>query len=76
MAFEIRKTNHAGAKNGGGAWCERAVAKTESSRVRRRVDDREAISDGLEDYLHGRPHSSPVAGPPQRLRPQLPFQRR
>jgi hypothetical protein len=50
MAFEIRKTNHVGAKNGGGAWCCRTVAKAESSRIRRRVDDLVAVSDGLANY--------------------------
>jgi hypothetical protein len=29
------KTEHNGAKNGGGAWCKRVVAKAESRKLRR-----------------------------------------
>lgn len=74
MAFEIWKTNHVGAKNGGGAWCRRTVAKAESSRVRRRVDDRGAVSDGLADYCAD---ERQVSGTPsQALSRQLPFTER
>jgi hypothetical protein len=38
MAFENIKTEHNGAKNGGGAWMKRADAKKNSNRVRRSVD--------------------------------------
>jgi len=31
------KTEHAGAKNGGGYWGERAIAKQRSKKLRRRV---------------------------------------
>lgn len=35
MANEIKKTEHNGAKNGGGAWMARAEAKKQSKRARR-----------------------------------------
>lgn len=38
MAYNIVKTEHNGAKNGGGAWDTRAVAKKESSKRRRQMD--------------------------------------
>jgi hypothetical protein len=37
MAFRVTKTEHAGAKNGGGHWGTRAEAKHQSSRRRRRA---------------------------------------
>lgn len=42
MAFRIVKTEHNGAKNGGGAWMTRREAKTMSNRRRRQNDKREA----------------------------------
>jgi hypothetical protein len=74
MGFEVRKTDHAGAKNGGGAWCCRAVAKAESSRVRRRVDDPAAVAEAAEDYNVGADarHQSPARSS-QRLPGELPF---
>lgn len=39
MANSVVKTEHAGAKNGGGYWGPRAEAKHESNRTRR-VNDR------------------------------------
>lgn len=74
MAFEIRKTNHVGAKNGGGAWCSRAVAKAESSRVRRRLDDLVTVSDGLADFWAG--ERQIPAAPSQRQSGELPLQER
>jgi hypothetical protein len=38
MAFRVRKTDHAGAKNGGGDWGTRAEAKQQSARLRRRSE--------------------------------------
>lgn len=39
MGYERLKTEHAGAKNGGGAWMTRAEAKLASNR-RRRADEK------------------------------------
>jgi hypothetical protein len=38
MAYERIKTEHAGAKNGGGAWTTRTEAKQTAKRQRRQVD--------------------------------------
>jgi hypothetical protein len=38
MAYKRIKPEHAGAKNGGGAWMTRAEAKQTAKRQRRRVD--------------------------------------
>lgn len=77
MAFETQKTNHVGAKNGGGEWCCRAVAKAESSRVRRQVDDRAAVSDGRADYLFGAAVGYRVSvSPSQGIAGELPFKAR
>lgn len=43
MAYERIKTEHAGAKNGGGAWMTRAEAKQTAKR-RRRQTDKQATS--------------------------------
>lgn len=40
MGYEKLKTEHAGAKNGGGAWTTRAEAKRASNRGRRVEDQR------------------------------------
>jgi hypothetical protein len=40
MAYERIKTEHAGAKNGGGAWMTRTEAKQASKRKRRQADKR------------------------------------
>lgn len=37
LSAGARKIEHNGAKNGGGAWCKRAVAKS-ASRRRRRIE--------------------------------------
>ena len=42
------KTNHAGAKNGGGFWGPRAEAKGLST-PKRRAEDKAAIAEGVED---------------------------
>ena len=42
MGFEAIKTEHAGAKNGGGHWGTRADAKTISNHARRVADRDEA----------------------------------
>lgn len=41
MALDKGKTEHAGAKNGGGMWGHRAVVKHASNRRRRRGERRE-----------------------------------
>lgn len=38
MAHSIKKSEHNGAKNGGGAWMKRIDAKKESNKVRRAND--------------------------------------
>lgn len=41
MGYERQiKPEHAGAKNGGGAWMTRAEAKKQSKKLRRRADRR------------------------------------
>jgi hypothetical protein len=45
MAFERLKTEHAGAKDGGGAWMTRAEAKRASKRKRRQADTRACQDD-------------------------------
>lgn len=42
MAYERIKTEHAGAKNGGGAWMTRTEAKQTAKRQRRQADEIEA----------------------------------
>lgn len=51
MGHKRIKTEHAGPKNGGGAWMTRAEAKQAAKRQRRRVDDIDAdlSTDGHED---------------------------
>lgn len=41
MSYRVRKTEHDGAKNGGGYWGKRAEAKKYSDRVRRKVAQKE-----------------------------------
>ncbi len=48
MANRVRRTEHAGAKNGGGHWGRRAEAKT-GSKKRRRQDDRRAAGEAEMD---------------------------
>jgi hypothetical protein len=48
------KPNHNGAKNGGGAWCKRIVAKAASRKLRRRhgvAECREGASSGVRENL-------------------------
>jgi hypothetical protein len=52
VAYEKLKTEHAGAKNGGGAWVTRAEAKA-ASKHRRRVADAVAITAGFESTAAG-----------------------
>jgi hypothetical protein len=42
MAYERIKSEHAGAKNGGGSWMTRAEAKRTAKRELRRLDEIEA----------------------------------
>ncbi len=44
MGYEVKKTEHSGAKNGGGFWGTRADAKEESNQARR-VNDRAAFEE-------------------------------
>jgi len=46
MGYTRIKPEHAGAKNGGGAWMTRAEAKQAAKRRRRQVDKR-AVREGL-----------------------------
>jgi hypothetical protein len=46
MAIQKERTEHAGAKNGGGFWGTRAEAK-ESSKVLRRINGRRQIREEL-----------------------------
>lgn len=48
MSNRIRKTEHAGAKNGGGYWGKRHEAKTLSKRIRR-AESRRLERAGLPD---------------------------
>lgn len=48
-SYGAKYTEHAGAKNGGGAWDKRAYAK-ESSRIVRRYRDHIAERQGEQDY--------------------------
>jgi hypothetical protein len=43
MAFRVTKTEHAGAKNGGGHWGTRAEAKQHSNRRRRQDEEFSAL---------------------------------
>ena len=51
MGYKRVKTEHAGAKNGGGAWMTRAEAK-ESAKCKRRRADQEVVEGGrsLDDW--------------------------
>ena len=55
MAYNVRRTEHAGAKNGGGHWGRRTEAKVGSNHSRRQADKdlvqqacREAPADRLD----------------------------
>lgn len=52
MAHAVHKTEHAGAKNGGGHWGRRAEAKA-GSRRRRRELDRRIVRDSERDDANG-----------------------
>lgn len=45
MALKVMKTEHAGAKNGGGFWGRRVEAKAVSRKARRR-NDKAAVFEG------------------------------
>ena len=47
MSYERIKTEHAGAKNGGGAWMTRAAAKRTAKHNRRQIDKRSAAAGRL-----------------------------
>jgi len=57
MGFEVKKTEHSGAKHGKGFWGRKADAKHQSSRTRRKnaaEEIRKVIEKGLEDSNAGR----------------------
>lgn len=57
MSFEVKKTEHSGAKHGKGFWGRKADAKHQSSRTRRKNaagEIRKAIEKGLDDSNAGR----------------------
>jgi hypothetical protein len=45
VGHEVVKTEHSGAKNGGGAWMKREDAKRQSNKARR-SNDRKEVSHG------------------------------
>ncbi|MDN3922371.1 hypothetical protein [Roseateles violae] len=45
MAYKVRKTEHNGAKNGGGHWGKRLEAKRQSSRARRALGKQELAAE-------------------------------
>jgi hypothetical protein len=49
MAYQRIKTEHAGPKNGGGAWMTRTEAKQTAKRKRRRVEKQETEVDQTVD---------------------------
>jgi len=55
------KTEHNGAKNGGGAWTRRADAKAESKSLRRANDKKEVENEGQEILEEGF-HFCPTCG--------------
>jgi hypothetical protein len=61
MANEIVKSEHAGPKNGGGAWMARAEAKRQSNR-RRRLNDRRLAERERHELSHS---TEPGTGTPQ-----------
>lgn len=49
MGHGVRKTEHAGAKKGNGAyWGIKQIAKSESNRLRREIDKLESLTEGEE----------------------------
>lgn len=48
MAYEVKKSEHVGAKNGGGFWGTRFDAKSESSRIRR-LQGKALVRDALDE---------------------------
>jgi hypothetical protein len=48
VGYERVKTEHAGAKNGGGAWMTRTEAKESARRRRRQIDKQDATALGAE----------------------------
>ncbi|HEU0076347.1 MAG TPA: hypothetical protein VFQ76_01785 [Longimicrobiaceae bacterium] len=50
MALKTHKTEHAGAKNGGGHWGKRAEAKEHSNRLRRVADKHHALVEPAIDF--------------------------
>jgi len=51
MSYERIKTEHAGAKNGGGAWMTRAAAKQTAKHKRRQIDKRNAATEQLRGFF-------------------------
>lgn len=51
MSYERTKTEHAGAKNGGGAWMPRAEAKASAKRKRRQIDKQNAAAGRMRGFF-------------------------
>jgi hypothetical protein len=59
VGYERIKTEHAGAKNGGGAWMTRAAAKRSAKHNRRQADKRSAEAGRLRGlFAHIAPDAS------------------
>jgi hypothetical protein len=73
MSYERVKTEHAGAKNGGGAWMTRSQAKLVSRRKRRRADEL-AIDESRAALRRDAPadHVDGLAGKAHAMEPGLP----
>jgi len=57
MGFEVKKTEHSGAKYGHGFWGRKADAKHQSSRTRRKNAAeaiRKAVAEGQDSEIAGR----------------------
>lgn len=56
MSCKVRKTEHCGAKNGGGYWGTRIEAKQDGKKVRRH-NDKKAVLDALEKGISKASHT-------------------
>jgi hypothetical protein len=58
VGYERIKAEHAGAKNGGGAWMTRAAAKETSRRRRRQIDKQDSTEARPDERLNTEPQES------------------
>jgi hypothetical protein len=58
VGYERIKTEHAGAKNGDGAWMTRSEAKESARRRRRQIDKQDAAEALPDEQLHTEPQES------------------